>query len=104
MSPGGNRWDGEGRPDRTVLNRAQFTDTDAESLLATVTIALGEVLDEDPMLLEPPLASVAEWDALERLFTEQRPGESVIEYVAFTYRDVEVVIRGSGEVLVCEPR
>ncbi|WP_254545685.1 HalOD1 output domain-containing protein [Halomarina pelagica] len=90
-----------GPPDREVLSRGRYDVDDAESLLGTVTAVIGDVLGEDPMRLEPPLASVAEWDALETLLTTQSDGTPAIDYVAFSYRGLEIFIYGDGEVFIC---
>ncbi|MFC7156696.1 HalOD1 output domain-containing protein [Halomarina halobia] len=100
MSQGTGSGDDIGPSDREALNRARYDATDAGSLLATVTVAISEVLDEDPMLLEPPLASVAEWDALEQLLTTQSSETPVIDYVAFSYRGLEIVVHGDGDVFI----
>lgn len=91
----------DGGVDRDPRYRARFDPAGERSLLRTVTEVLAELTDQEPTALEPPLATVAAWDALERLLAEQVDAvDSSIHHVEFQYESFLVAVYGDGVVHV----
>ncbi|MWG33640.1 HalOD1 output domain-containing protein [Halomarina oriensis] len=89
------------RADRPLRYRSEADPAGGRSLLRTVSEGLADLLDEDPASLEPPLATVAAWDALERLLTEHGgDGPSPIHYIEFEYDRFSVAVYGDGTVCI----
>lgn len=84
--------------DRELLYRSVYDPAEPDSLLTAVTEAIGAVVDERPMDLAPPLATVAAWDSLERLMSDDAPAP--VDRVGFSYRGLTVVVRSDGEVRI----
>lgn len=67
----------------------------AEPVSGRVVDAIAAATDTDPLVMEPPLYSSIDPDALDRLFERGGP-----ERVMFEYDGHEVVVRGDGTVAV----
>ncbi len=78
------------------MTTRQTTADSAESII----YAVAEYEDIDPMKLSPPLATVVDPDALDRVLgtapTDERQGVTA----QFTYRGHEVVVSSDGRVTV----
>ncbi|WP_247415245.1 HalOD1 output domain-containing protein [Halomarina salina] len=86
---------------RTLRHRSTFDPTGEESLLGAVTDGLSEVVGTDPKSLDPPLATVAAWEALERLVERHADADPApIHYVQFDYREFVVAVSGDGEIVI----
>lgn len=70
-----------------------------QSLTVAVIELIAEVLDEDPLGLQPPLADVIDPDVLEYL--DRSVGESEQTFT-FTYRDLAVTATNRGTIHVSE--
>lgn len=84
--------------DRKLLHESVYDPGEADSLLTAVTEAIGAALGERPAELAPPLATVATWDSLESLMSDD--ASAPIQQVGFTYRGMTVVVERGGEVRV----
>lgn len=88
---------------REIRYRATFDPADEVTLLGTVTDGLADVLGTDSKTLDPPLSSVAAWEALEQL-VERHLGDdpAPIHYVQFEYLGFVVAAHGDGEVTITD--
>lgn len=92
--------DGPNGDDRTLCYRAQFDAAGPRSLLRVVSDGLADLLGTAPESLEPPLATVAAWDALERLLEQQATDDTLVHYVEFAYEGYVVAVHGDGRVRI----
>lgn len=88
--------------ERREVHRTSY-DRDGGSLSATIAEALASVLDESVTELRPPLGTVIDADALERVIGDRSGPDGTVDYVGFTYREFEVVVFADGGVRVYEP-
>jgi hypothetical protein len=89
--------------ERELRYRSTFDATDGRSLLRTVSEGLAELLDEEPRSMEPPLATVAAWDALQELLERHAGADRPpIHHVEFGYEGYVVTVHGDGRVHIYE--
>ncbi|MFD1513665.1 HalOD1 output domain-containing protein [Halomarina rubra] len=93
-------WDTPDEDRRELRHRATVDPDRGPSLLRVVSEGLAELLDTDPESLEPPLATVAAWDALERLLDRQPDDSAPVHYVEFVYEGYVVAVHGDGRVRI----
>ena len=74
------------------------TTSDDETVSETVVEAVADAKGVDPLALDPLYDSI-DPDALDRLFDHAGAGSSIAK-LSFEMADCEVLVRGSGEVVV----
>lgn len=70
----------------------------AEPISLSIVEAVADAEGVDPAELDPPLATVVDPTAIDRLFSRSRADSSGVERLSLTYRGYRVAIESDGEV------